>query len=100
MNETLTTQDLDILIASLDDWINSGSTGALMGGLLSSIFANKDADPEVATKIKNDQARRDAEYKTEKARRERVATILKAKLYTLQAQADTDGIIRSLVSNG
>ena len=95
---TLTSEDLDILIEGLDAWISKGFAGEMMGDILGSILIKEGDDPEAFAKMKLDRNLKMQVRKQEERVRTRQATILKAKLYELQANLDTDGIMETITS--
>lgn len=96
MNDELTTEDIDILIQALDAWIDSGLAGELVGDILSAALT-KDGDPEQKAHFEGQREKARQKHKQTAEQRKRTATILKAKLYQIQATADADGIVRSLM---
>jgi len=92
---TLTSEDLDILIEGLDAWISKGFAGEMMGDILGSILIKEGDNPEGYAKMKHEREMKVQKRKQEERVRTRQATILKAKLYELQGKLDTDGIMET-----
>lgn len=90
--EKLTKQDLDILIESIDEWVNKDFGSAIMSGLLTTILT-KDAPPEVKAemKMKDDEERQN--QKAARKLREEQAIILKAKLLKIRDGIKAENII-------
>lgn len=97
VNEQLTTQDIDILIESLDAWIDSKLAGEILGDILIGALV-KNNDPDAKAHAESERQKVSQKREQRKALRQRTATILKGKLYQLQATADANGIIRSITA--
>jgi len=95
---TLTSEDLDVLIEGLDAWISKGFAGEMMGDILGSMLIKEQDDPDGYAKMKREREEKLQMRKQEERVRTRQATILKAKLYELQANLDTDGIMETFTS--
>lgn len=87
----LSNQEIDILISSVDHWVNKDQMDGLFGGLLTAMFSDKmseaDKAKQKAKELEEEKKRADA-----KQLRQETAIMLKAKLLTMKQ----DNAIRQL----
>jgi hypothetical protein len=81
----LTNDDIDILVESLDSWVQRRQSGEMLGDLLEGLLLSKGADVDVA-KAKTERTARKEQAKMKEKEEMELATILKAKLILMKAR--------------
>lgn len=83
--ESLTLQEIDVLLEALDKWVAGSLDGELTGMLFGAMFSDK-LDEEGKAKFEEKQQKQNDEREAKRRERSEVATLLKAKLIMVRRQ--------------
>lgn len=89
----LTRNELDILIESVDHWVEKDMVGGLLDGLLLSMIG-KDAPEQSRRQMEMDRSAKEEERKAQKRLRKEQAIILKAKLLSIRDGIEAEELCR------
>lgn len=82
--ETLTTEEINILMEALESWENKEVAGFIMRHVLSSMMIPKDAPEEQISKFENEIKSRERREEMEKKERKDTSLLLRAKLIQIR----------------
>lgn len=91
MDEELTTEDIERLIEACDAWLSLDDASGIMGDMVSAMLADR-TEPDAKEKWQAERKRMEQERKQRRRTKERVVTILKAKLICLMAKMEVGEI--------